>query len=70
MSITISAVERHGDYAVELHQSSVRSDRFYTVVFDGVETIHTPAQGAILRSFHYLRNARMMARRLAKAAAR
>lgn len=65
MAVTITPLERYGDYVVERHQSSVRSDRFYTVVFDGTETVNTPAQGAILRTFHYLRNARKEARRRA-----
>ena len=55
-------IETHGYYAIVAHEKG--RDRFYTIEYTGPETMHT---GNVFRTFHYLRNARKLAKRLASA---
>ena len=50
-------IETHGAYAIVAHGNG--RDRFYSVKYTGPRTIYT---AYILRTFHYLRNARKFAK--------
>jgi hypothetical protein len=51
------AIATYGAYAIVPHGTG--RDRFYSVEYTGPQTIYT---GHILRTFHYLRNARAFAK--------
>ena len=53
----MSLIETYGAYAIVAHGTG--RDRFYSVEYTGPQTIYT---GHILRTFHYLRNARKFAK--------
>jgi hypothetical protein len=50
-------IETYGAYAIVAYGGG--RDRFYSVEYTGPQTIYT---GHILRTFHYLRNARKFAK--------
>lgn len=55
-------IETHGTFAIFAHDTG--RDRFYTVEYTGPQTLRT---GNVFRTFHYLRNARKLAKQLASA---
>ena len=61
---THTTVETYGPFAIVRVDFQLARDRFYTVEYTGPETIHT---GNVFRTFHYLRNARKLAKQLANA---